>query len=328
MNIEKNPSVVVIGSVNSTRKTIEKLLEHKITISAILGLDPFVSKNVSGYADLKQLAKNNGIPFQYFKKVNSEDSVGFLKDKKVDFLFVVGLSQMVLQPLLELPKYICIGFHPTKLPKGRGRGAVAWIILGYVEGAATFFKMDSGMDTGDIWAQESFETKEDDYAQNVVDKIVNSIDKALDRVLPDLKNGNFITIPQIHNQASYLGKRSPEDGLINWEWQAEKIQKLIRATSHPLPGSYTYKGLTPLRIYKASISEIKNHIGIPGRIIISNEKDGIHVQTGSGLLKIEEFQGVDKDKLKVGHNLGFQIEKEFFKVLHRLEIIDNNENIL
>lgn len=326
MNIEKNPSVVVIGSVNSTRKTIEKLLEHKITISAILGLDPMVSKNVSGYVDLKLLAISNGIPFQYFAKVNSDETIDFLKDKKVDLLFVVGLSQMVLQPLLEIPKYGCIGFHPTKLPKGRGRGAVAWIVLGFVQGAATFFHMDEGMDTGDVWAQEAFHTQDTDYAQDIVNKIVHSIDKALDRVLPDLKEGNFNTVKQLHEDASYLGKRNPEDGLINWEWNAEKIQQLIRATSHPLPGAYTYAGATPLKIYKASISEIKNHIGIPGRVIISNKEQGIHVHTGSGLLKLEEFEGIDKDKLKVGYSLGFHFEKEYIKLLNRLEIIENIKN--
>jgi methionyl-tRNA formyltransferase len=141
-----NPSIILIGSVNSSRKTLEKLIEHKLNVTGVLGLSPHVSNDVAGYVDLQELALQNDIPFQYFEKVNSEPVLEFIKERKPDLLFVIGLSQLIKKELLAVPKDGTVGYHPTKLPEGRGRGAVAWMILEKVAPAVTFFLMDEGMD--------------------------------------------------------------------------------------------------------------------------------------------------------------------------------------
>ena len=65
-----------------------------------------------------------------------------------DLLFVTGLSQIVKPPLLNLPRIGCIGFHPTWLPKGRGRAPLGWLVLDGVPGAATFFLDGRGLGFG------------------------------------------------------------------------------------------------------------------------------------------------------------------------------------
>ena len=47
-NIVENPRIILIGSVNSSKKTLEKLLEHDLNIVAVLGLHPDATANVSG----------------------------------------------------------------------------------------------------------------------------------------------------------------------------------------------------------------------------------------------------------------------------------------
>ncbi|NHM06426.1 methionyl-tRNA formyltransferase [Flavobacterium sp. CYK-4] len=324
-NITENPKVILIGSVNSSRRTLEKLIEHQLDVVAVLGLHPEAAKNVSGYVDLRNLAESNDIPFQYFTKVNEPEIVEFVQSKNPDLVFVVGLSQMIREELLSIPKHGLIGYHPTRLPQGRGRGAIAWIILGKVQGAASFFKMDEGMDSGSIWSQVNYDVDEDDDATSVVNQILKAIDKALDKVLPDLKNGIFNTTPQDESQATYLGKRNPEDGLIDWNQPATEIHRLIRATTKPLPGAYSYLGTQKLIIWKASVSEIKNHLGVVGRIVIADE-NGVHIQTGEGLLKIENTEEIATEDLKVGQTLGINFEKEYFKLADRITKIENQLN--
>lgn len=322
-SIVENPKIILIGSVNSSRKTLEKLLEHQLNVVAVLGLHPDAAANVSGYCDLKDLSESNNILFQYFSKVNDAAIVDFVKSKSPDLVFVVGLSQMIREELLSIPKYGLIGYHPTRLPEGRGRGAVAWIILGKVQGAATFFKMDEGMDSGSIWSQVNYDVDQNDDATSVIHQILKAIEKALDAVLPDLKKGIFMTTPQDESKATYLGKRNPEDGIIDWEQSAANIHRLIRATTKPLPGAYTYLGTKKIVIWNASISEITNHLGVVGRIVIADATSGIHIQTGAGLLKLENIEGINSDDLKVGNTLGFHFEKEYFKLSDRIEIIEN-----
>ena len=324
-NIVENPKIILIGSVNSSRKTLEKLLEHGLNVVAVLGLHPEAASNVSGYFDLKGLSESNNIPFQYFTKVNETGIIDFVQSKSPDLVFVVGLSQMIREELLVIPKYGLIGYHPTRLPEGRGRGAIAWIILGKVQGAASFFKMNEGMDSGSIWSQIDYDVDDNDDATSVIHQVLKAIDKALDAVLPDLKKGIFMTTPQDESTATYLGKRNPEDGIIDWKQPAAYIHQLIRATTKPLPGAYTHLGTSKIVIWNASISGITNHLGVIGRVVIADES-GIHVQTGDGLLKIENIEGIEIGTLKVGNTLGFNFEKEYFKLSDRIATLENQLN--
>lgn len=299
-----NPKIMLAGSVNSSKKTLQKLIDHDMNIVGVLGLDPSVSQNVSGYVDLKDLATSNNLNFRYFKKINSDDVVRFVRDSQPDYLFVVGLSQLVKEPLLSIPVAGCIGFHPTKLPEGRGRAAVAWLILGKARGAATFFVMSEGMDDGPILVQKEFEVTDEDYAGDVINKIISEVGSGLDELLPQIKNGTAKAVEQDHTQASYLGIRNPEDGIIIWENSAEDIVRLVRAVADPLPGAFTYIEGQQIMVDRASVEKELNYIGVVGRILKKDGTKGVLVQSGSGLVWIESFRGISFDQLKVGQQFG------------------------
>ena len=299
MKLSKNPRIVLAGSVNSTLQTFKKLIEHKCNLVAVLGLHPKNSKNVSGYLDLKKHADVHNIPFKYFRKINDTEITAFLNDIRVDLFFVIGLSQMIREPLLSMAEYGNVGFHPTKLPEGRGRGVIAWMILGKANGAATFFLLDEGMDSGPILGQSEFEIKDFDYANDIIEKIKVNINKVLDVVLPKLKSGELVLLEQNHQKATYLGQRKPRDGMINWNQKAEDIHRLIRATSRPLPGAFTLVNGKKLIIYKASVEKESYFIGISGRVIQLKEKLPL-ITCGEGALWIEDYNYEDIIDFKIG----------------------------
>lgn len=320
MKLPENPRIILAGSVNSSLTTLNMLAKHKMNLVGVLGLSKDKSKNVSGYQDLSKPAEKFGVPYSSFDNINGVEPVEFISSKNPDLLFVVGLSQLVKEELLNIPKYGCIGFHPTKLPKGRGRGAVAWILLGKAKGAATFFKLDEGMDSGPILIQEPFQVNDDDYASNVIDKIILAIEKGLDKTLPDLKNGVIKFQKQDHKKATYLGRRRPEDGYIDWEKSANEIHTLIRATSKPLPGAFTYFDERKVVINKAEIVEKSNHIGVTGRISKIDES-GIEVHTGEGQILIQELQGISKNELSVGRSFGINLHNKVEKLEQEVKFL-------
>jgi methionyl-tRNA formyltransferase len=79
-------------------------------------------------------------------------------------------------------------------------------------------------------------------------------------VLPELKKAISSTTAQDESQATYLGKRNPEDGLIDWKDNAEDIDRLIRAASNRCRAR-TYLGNQKMIIWNASVSTITNHLG-------------------------------------------------------------------
>lgn len=301
MKIKKYPRIAIAGSVNSSLQTLRKLNEHKCDVCAVLGLAPEAAQKVSGYQDIKAAGERLGYSSTYFQKINERSVLEFLEDKEVDLLFVVGLSQMVKEPLLSLPSVGLVGFHPTKLPQGRGRAAIAWMILGKAPGAATFFLMDEGMDSGPILGQSPFTVTNEDYAQDVVSKIKGAIDEVLDQMLHKLKAGKLEVEEQDHEKASYMGVRKPNDGWIDWHQTARFVYDLIRATSSPLPGAFAYYEDRKVVIWRASI--LSNYTGIPGRIIDFKESNPV-VCCGEGALLLEEYETVSE-------GVKFRIGKEF-----------------
>ncbi len=300
MSSVEKPRIMLAGSVNSSRKTLEKLYEHNMDVVGVLGLEPTRSKFVSGYNDLRKYIDEGKTDFLYFQKINSDKVIEFTEKCRPDYLFVVGLSQLIREPLLSLPAKGCIGFHPTKLPEGRGRGAVAWLILGKAPGASTFFLIGEGMDDGPILVQKEFEVDEDDYAVDVIDKITDKIDCCLDQLLPEMKAGNLHPVKQDHSKATFLGKRNPEDGLINWQSSAEEIVRLIRAVSEPLPGAFSFIKDKKIIVDKASTEKSLKYIGVTGRILKKDPVKGALVQAGNGLVWLQDIRGISFEELKVG----------------------------
>lgn len=299
MIVPNNPKIILAGSVNSSLVTLKKLIQHKCNLCGVLALEPMSANNVSGYVNLKKVADKYNIPCLYFKSINEKHVIKYVSEVQPDLLFVIGLSQLVREPLISIAKIGNIGFHPTMLPEGRGRGAIAWMILGKANGAATFFLLDKGMDSGPIIGQKKFEISNKDYASDIIEKIKDSMSDLLDDLLPKIKVGIIQAVPQEHSKATFLGRRKPEDGKIDWTQSADSIHRLIRATSHPLPGAFTIYEDNIIIIQHATIEVYRRYFGVPGRILEIVDKN-ILVACNEGAIWIDEYN-CDKDiKFNVG----------------------------
>lgn len=303
LSLPKNPRIAIAGSVNSSARVLRKLIEHEMNVQWVLGLDPAVSMNVSGFNDLGPIAESASLDFSYFQKLNDDWILQGIKDREIDLFFVVGLSQLVRKDLLDAPKVSCIGYHPTHLPKGRGRAAIAWIIMEKVNAAASFFLLDEGTDSGHIIAQKPTQLDGTEYPQEVIDKIMVSIDEAMDEVLPNMKEGLLNYQEQDESQASYLGKRAPSDGYLDWDLPAVDLQRLIRAVSHPLPGGITFLGDKEIKVWRAEVWNAQAIVGVPGRIVKLLENSFV-VCTGDKHLEIIDWEGVELSELIEGQKLG------------------------
>lgn len=313
--------IVVIGAVYSTKATLKKLVEHGLEVSLVLGLKPKNPAAISGLTDMEDFCIKHDIPFQGFQKINHKKYVDRIRSAKPDVIFAVGFSQLIHDEILSIPAKGTIGFHPTLLPRGRGRAPVAWLILRNESGAATFFLMSQGVDDGPVFVQKPFEVGEDDYASDIEKKIIVAIERALDEWLPKLRKGEWKCIPQNHTQATYYGRRTPQDGWIDWNRSAEDIHRLIRASAKPHPGAYTYFKKNKLTIERASIDRSQKYFGVIGRIL-RKKGESLLVQCGQGAIWLDDYtfkngddEIVDNVKILVGRQLGYRKEDEIFKLL-------------
>ena len=319
------PRIVLAGAVNSSRLTFEALLRHKAPLLGVLGLSPEPGRRASGYVDLVELAGSEGVPAVHFENINDTSVAQQVAEWDPEVLMVVGLSQMVRQPLLDAPRRACVGYHPTALPRGRGRAPIAWLTLdgtdgtdatNGTDGAATFFVMTPEADAGGVLVQEPFEVPGGAYAADVVAVQSEAITRALDRWLPRMLEGWWDPVPQDENLATWNGRRGPADGWIDWSRSAEEILGIVRTASKPHPGAYTYSGGEKLVVWRASLETDWPIRGAVGRVLVDDEHRGLLVQAGDGLIWLSEFEGPTRPG--VGSRLGFVVENELAKLSGRV----------
>lgn len=308
--------VGLIGAVNSTRLTLEALIKHQFDIALVMGYETKDTSTVSGFSDLSTLCHKHNLPYKGFNKIN--DHVSEIIDAHLDVLFVVGLSQLVCNKIINAPKIGVVGFHPTDLPKGRGRAPIAWLVANCESGAANFFVINEVADSGPILVKEHFTVNCDDDASDVEAKVLDAMKVALDRWLPQLKVGKWDPVEQDHSQATEYGIRKADDGLIDFTSDAQTLDRLIKAAAPPHPGAFTYHKHKHFVIIASRLETDFKIQGALGRVLkVAGEQ--LLVQTGDGLIWLQPQRG--QDNVHVGDRLGYSSQIEINNIYQQLESV-------
>jgi len=237
--------------------------------------------------DFDDLANRYQIKHVKVQNINDESNIRILQQIKPDLILVFGWSQLLKKPILDISRLGVIGTHPTELPKYRGRAPLSWSILkGLKKSALSFFFIEEGVDNGDIVAQQTFEISENDDASSLYEKMT-SLGKIMSlELLHQLQTDTIKRIKQNPEQfVENWPKRTPQDGKINWNLPAKVIYDLIRATTHPYPGAFTFFKNKKIIIWKAKYCD-ENKCE-PGKIMkISNNEIKIGTKKGSIILDI------------------------------------------
>ncbi|MEF9946665.1 MAG: formyltransferase family protein [Lachnospiraceae bacterium] len=293
---------VLIGSVNSSRIVLEELITCGCAPELVFSLDEGYAQNVSGYYPLHKMAIEHYISYEIFNKISDPCHLEKIKAVQPDYIFVVGLSQLIGTSILEVAKKGVIGLHPAPLPKFRGRAALVWqMLLGVRQSAVSLFFIDANMDSGPVLGQEPFFIGENDYASDVETNCLLALRTVCHRVITQMKEDRLVPVPQNDADATYLMKRIPEDGLIDWNQSIYQIQLLIRAVSHPYPGAFShYDGIHPVSFWQADILENIQYYGIPGQIVHVTDTY-FDVFCIDGLLHVTEYSALRDGRFIVGH---------------------------
>ena len=185
------------------------------------------------------LARQHGIAVITPDHPNTADVIAQVQAAQPDFLFSFYYRNLLKAPLLATPKRGSYNMHGSLLPKYRGRAPINWAIIhGELETGATLHAMTEKPDNGAIVAQEAVPIGPDDTAQEVFMAVTGSAARALERVLPALIAGSAPHTPQDLTQGAYFKGRKPEDGQIDFSWNAQRLHNFVRALTHPYPGAF------------------------------------------------------------------------------------------
>lgn len=300
VNLVETPRIVFIGAVDFSNHCLLQTINHRGNIVGVITLDPKYSSRHSDYIDLSHTAIDFNIPYHSVNNINSNSSIRKLSELNPDYFFIFGWSQLLSIEVLSIPKIGSIGSHPALLPKNRGRHPLIWSLINNEEiGGLTFLYLDSGIDNGDILWQKSFPITESDDAGTLYSRIKTLASQAVPDLLHKMSLEPLIGTRQDEEVATYLRKRSEEDGVIHWELSAEVIHSLVRALTHPYVGAHSYHNGRKITIWKTQIqnNEATQYSKLLPGHILEPVKDVFYVGTGSVPLQILEYEMDDHTAL-------------------------------
>ena len=304
--------IVFISGVKFGYDLLTHILEKDWKISAVISYSSDLKKNYSDYVSFDKITKQYEIKHVKVMNINDRKNIELIKKIQPDLILVMGWSQLLKNEILKIPQIGVIGSHPTELPKYRGRAPIPWTILKDLKKSAeTFFWIEEGTDTGDILDQEIFLINIDEDAKSLYDKIIELGKKMILKNLKLINQGKIIRKKQDSTKfIEYWNKRNVEDGKINWTCLSSDIYKLIRATTEPYPGAFTFFQNGKVKIWKASLN---NQVSSePGKILQINDL-GVFVGTGDNMIILQDISFEDSIQIKANeffsdNDIGYVLE--------------------
>jgi methionyl-tRNA formyltransferase len=272
-------------------------------IVGVVTLPGPIDPNRSGQCAFDDVAMRHGAVFVETADVNAESTLDAIRTLDPELIFVVGWSQLVREPFIALASEGVFGMHPTLLPRHRGRAPIAWAILsGLARTGVTLFEIvDAGADSGAIVGQAVVDVGPDETAGTLFERISDAHVDLIREYVPRLLARSAPRIPQDPRRASTWPKRTPADGIIDWDTRAPYLYDWVRAQTRPYPGAFTFLGGEKVVVWRARPVELDETA--PAGTIVATRPEGPVVACGQGALLLEEIETGARE-LAVGARLG------------------------
>jgi methionyl-tRNA formyltransferase len=284
------------------RECLEAAAGAGAEVVGVVTLPGPIDPNRSGQCSFDEVAARLGARLIETRDVNAEETVAAVGALDPELVFVVGWSQLVREPFIALARGGVFGMHPTLLPKHRGRAPIPWAILsGLARTGVTLFEIvDATADSGAIVGQVVVEIAPDETATTLFEKITVAHVELVRECVPQLLAGTAPRIPQDPRRASAWQRRTPADGIIDWETRAPYLYDWVRAQTRPYPGAFTWLGDEKVVVWSARPLELRERA--PAGTIVALSEDGPVVACGEGGLVLREVE--TEATLSVGAVLG------------------------
>ena len=201
---------------------------------------------------MKPIAEEHGIPVFQPESINTPEGVDALRSLAPDLLVVAAYGQILNAEVLGAPRHGGINVHGSLLPKYRGAAPIAWAVYhGETRTGVTIIRMSTGLDAGDMLAQEAVEIGPEQTAGDV-EAVLAPVGARLALSVVDqiMAGAPPVGVKQDKSLVTKAPKLTKENGLIDWARPGDRVCCQVRAM-HPWPTAYTFwrrNGQPPLRL--------------------------------------------------------------------------------
>lgn len=228
----------------------------------------------------------------------------FIQSFEIDVIISINYLFLIEDDIINYSNQLTFNIHGSLLPKYRGRTPHVWAIInGETKTGITAHLIDIGCDTGKIIHQIEIPIEAEDTGAVILNKYATEYFPLVEKVLNQLTTNTLDLKKQDESIASYFGKRTPEDGEINWNWSKTTIKNWVRAQADPYPGAFTYINNQKIIIDKVSIGKEIVNLKHYKNGEIFQTRPNIIIKVNDGTIILDRIR-TEKCNFEIGKILG------------------------
>ncbi len=278
--------IFVIGQAAFGQDVFNRLREAGEEVVAVAA----PAQSLSGRADrLHASAVAGGVPAFETAMLRDPAVQAQIRALRPELGLMAFVSDIISVDVLNLPEHGTVQYHPSLLPRHRGRSAINWaIIQGDARTGVSIFWPDAGIDTGPILLQREVEIGPDATTGSLYyDKLYQlGIEMFLESV-ELVRLGKAPKLVQDESKATY--EKPCEDRLVRIDWRkpAQDVYNLIRGCD-PSPGAWTRLAGEKVRVLDARLTP---GAGPAPGVVVSVGEEGVLIGAEGGLILARKLQG-------------------------------------
>ncbi len=234
---------------------------------------------------LAQAAREAGIALQQPRRwqrrgVVDEEVCAAYEATAPELNVMAFVTQIIPSRVLEFPAFKTIQYHPSMLPKHRGRSAINHaIVAGDTMTGVTIFWVDEGLDTGPILLQVPVEIGPEDTINSLYrDKLFPLGVQAMSDAVKLVAAGQAPRHQQVEEDMTYEGPWEGEIARIDFSRAAQEVHNLIRGSDRA-PGAWSTIGGERVTLYGSTLAADAG--GAAGAVAGVNA-EGVTITCGDG----------------------------------------------
>ncbi len=244
-----------------------------------------------------ELARELDLPLFQPEDVNEDGLARFRQFDELDLGMVIAYGQILSPNVLDLPVEGFFNFHASLLPRWRGAAPIRHALLnGDEETGISIFRMEPELDAGPVCERISLPIRPDETYGSLYERLSQVNVGALRLFLSDLELERLKFEAQ-EGESTYAPRIQSEDAKIDWSRTSEDVERFVRAFN-PDPGAYSCLKGNRLKVFRVGDAGSGIKTGKPGEILSVTRKE-VQVQTGDGIVSLEEVQPAGTQRMSI-----------------------------
>ena len=304
--------IVFMGTPAFAVESLKILVENNYNVVGVITMPdkPAGRGHKMQISSVKQYALEHNLPVLQPEKLKDEQFLSNLRAWQADVQVVVAF-RMLPEVVWNMPPRGTFNLHASLLPQYRGAAPINWAIInGEKETGVTTFFLTHEIDTGKIILQEKIAISDDDNAETVHNRLMETGAKLVKQTIDILRLGDVAAIDQSRFVTDSLLKAAPkifkETCEIDINQSVEQAHNFVRGLS-PYPAAWIELQFPKqseklmLKVFETG-KEFATH-DLPLGTIVTDEKKNAKIALCDGFLQLKSVQAPNKKRMDIGELL-------------------------